>query len=83
MRILVAEDEKALNRVITKRLQSEGYSVDSCYDGEEALHFIKVGEFDAVIMDIMMPKMNGYDVCKHIRQTSNVSIIMVTVKTCV
>lgn len=81
MRILVAEDEKALNRVITKRLQSEGYSVDSCYDGEEALHFIKVGEFDAVIMDIMMPKMNGIDALKTLRKQSNTTpVIFLTAK---
>lgn len=54
MRILVAEDEKILNSMITKTLTNEGYSVDSCYNGEDALHFLKMGEFDLVIMDIMM-----------------------------
>ena len=67
MRILVVEDEKDLNRVISKRLESEGYSVDRCFDGEEALDFIDVGEFDAIIMDIMMPVMNGYEAAKMIR----------------
>ena len=52
MRILVVEDERDLNRVISKRLESEGYSVDRCFDGEEALDFIDVGEFDAIIMEI-------------------------------
>ena len=46
MRILVAEDEKILNSMITKTLTNEGYSVDSCYNGEDALHFLKMGEFD-------------------------------------
>ncbi len=67
MRILVVEDEQSLNRIITKRLEKEGYSVDSCYDGEEALHYIDMGEFDAVILDIMIPKLNGLSVLKTIR----------------
>ncbi len=67
MRILVVEDEQSLNRIITKRLEKEGYSVDSCYDGEDAVHYIDIGEFDAVILDIMIPKIDGYGVLKHIR----------------
>ncbi len=53
MRILVAEDEKSLNRIITKRLNKEGYCVDSCFDGAEAYEYIKSGEFDVVVSDIM------------------------------
>ena len=71
MRLLVAEDEKDLNRVITKRLQKEGYAVDSCFDGEEALDFIRVGEFDGIILDIMMPKMSGIEVLKTMRMKNN------------
>ncbi len=67
MRILVVEDEQSLNRVITKRLEKEGYSVDSCYDGEDALHYLDMGEFDAVILDIMIPKTDGFGVLKEIR----------------
>lgn len=67
MRILVAEDEKILNSMITKTLTNEGYSVDSCYNGEDALHFLKMGEFDLVIMDIMMPKLSGTDAVKAMR----------------
>ncbi len=67
MRILVVEDEQSLNRVIAKRLEKEGYSVDSCYDGEDALHYIDMGEFDAVILDIMIPKIDGLGVLKAIR----------------
>ena len=58
MRLLIAEDEKDLNRIISKRLESEGYTVDRCYDGGEALDYLRTGEFDAVIMDIMMPVMS-------------------------
>jgi DNA-binding response OmpR family regulator len=71
MRLLVAEDEKDLNRVITKRLEKEGYTVDSCFDGEEALDFIEMGEFDGIILDIMMPKMSGFEVLKTIRNENN------------
>lgn len=59
MRILVAEDEAELNRVITKRLEAEHYTVDSCHDGEEALAYLRMAEYDAAIMDIMMPKLDG------------------------
>ena len=76
MRILVVEDERDLNRVISKRLESEGYSVDRCFDGEEALDFIDVGEFDAIIMDIMMPRINGIEVLKQIRSRNNTTPVL-------
>ena len=81
MRLLVAEDEKDLNRVITKRLEKEGYAVDSCFDGEEALDFIEMGEFDGIILDIMMPKMSGFEVLKTIRSKNNrTPVIFLTAK---
>lgn len=76
MRILVVEDERDLNRVISKRLESEGYSVDRCFDGEEALDFIDVGEFDAIIMDIMMPRINGIEVLKQMRIRNNTTPVL-------
>lgn len=76
MRILVVEDERDLNRVISKRLESEGYSVDRCFDGEEALDFIDVGEFDAIIMDIMMPRINGIEVLKQMRSRNNTTPVL-------
>lgn len=76
MRILVVEDEKDLNRVISKRLESEGYSVDRCFDGEEALDFIDVGEFDAIVMDIMMPRINGIEVLKQMRSRNNTTPVL-------
>lgn len=76
MRILVVEDEKDLNRVISKRLESEGYSVDRCFDGEEALDFIDVGEFDAIVMDIMMPRINGIKVLKQMRSKNNATPVL-------
>lgn len=81
MRILVVEDEKDLNRVISKRLENEGYSVDRCFDGEEALEFINMGEFDVIIMDIMMPKMSGTDVLKTMRSNKNdTPVLLLTAK---
>lgn len=71
MRILVAEDERDLNRVITKRLEKEGYIVDSCFDGEDAICYLNMGEFDAVVLDITMPKANGLEVLKKMRLSGN------------
>lgn len=67
MRLLLAEDEEDLNYILTKKLSSDGYSVDSCFDGEEALAFLDAAEYDAAILDIMMPKMDGLAVLKQIR----------------
>ena len=68
MRILLAEDEKALNRVVTRRLTWEGYSVDSCFDGQEALDYLAAVEYDAVILDVMMPKVDGFEVLTQMRE---------------
>lgn len=76
MRILIVEDEKDLNRVIVKKLTSEGYTIDSCYNGEEALDYIETAEYDAIIMDIMMPKKNGYEVVTQLRSVGNSTPIL-------
>ena len=67
MRILVVEDEKDMNRIIVKELESEGYIVDSCYDGESAFDYLCMAEYDGVILDIMIPKMDGFTVLKKVR----------------
>ena len=67
MRILVVEDEKNLNNLIVKRLTAEKYSVDSCFDGEDAIYYIENTNYDVVILDIMIPKINGFDVIRKIR----------------
>ncbi len=67
MRILLAEDERDLNRIITQKLTSDGYSVDSCYDGREAIDILSYTEYDAVILDIMMPGADGFAVLKSLR----------------
>ncbi len=71
MRLLVVEDERDLNRVIARRLEKEGYSVDRCFDGEEALDYLAAGEFDAVILDIMLPKYNGLEIVRRMRAAKN------------
>ncbi len=67
MRILLAEDERDMNKIITKKLVSEGYAVDSCFDGETALDYITCTDYDVVILDIMMPKMDGFAVLDTMR----------------
>lgn len=67
MRILFAEDEKSLNKIITKQLKAAGYSVDSCFDGGEAYDLITMTDYDATIFDVMMPVMNGFELVKKIR----------------
>ncbi len=80
MKILVVDDEKLLVKGIKFNLENEGYQVDTCYDGEEAVEMAAAGSYDLIIMDIMMPKMNGLEACMHIRQNSMVPIIMLTAK---
>ena len=63
MRILVAEDERDLNRLIAKSLEEAGYSVDRCHDGGEAMDFIRSAEYDAVVLDVMMPVMRSSGRC--------------------
>ena len=67
MRILIAEDERDLNALRQKKLISEGYSVDACFDGEEALDYLGAAEYDAVILDIMMPRRDGFQVLRQMR----------------
>lgn len=70
MRILVVEDEKKINDIIVKTLKKENYGVDSCFDGKEAINYISSAEYDAVILDIMLPKVNGFEVLKTIRKNN-------------
>ena len=76
MRVLVVEDEKDLNRVITRKLKAEGYSVDSCFDGAEALDYTEMTPYDVIVMDIMMPEKNGYQVLKEMREKGNRSPVL-------
>ena len=81
MRILVAEDERDLNGIITTCLEREHYSVDSCYDGREALDYLECAEYDAVILDIMMPVTDGLSVLKEMRQKNDSTpVLLLTAK---
>lgn len=68
MRILVVEDEPKLNELIVKRLRMEHYSVDACLDGREAMDYLACAEYDAVVLDIMLPGASGFEVLKSIRE---------------
>lgn len=76
MRILLAEDEKDLNQIITQKLKSDGYSVDSCFDGKEAIEILSYVDYDAVILDIMMPKADGYTVLRHLRDAGKATPVL-------
>lgn len=67
MRLLIAEDEKKLNKILAQQLRDNGYSVDACFDGEDALDHIRMTDYDGVILDIMMPKLDGLEVLKKMR----------------
>ncbi len=81
MRILIAEDEKDLNRILSAKLRSQHYSVDACFNGEEVLDYMAGAEYDALILDIMMPVMDGLTVLKKIRRAGNpVPVLLLTAK---
>ena len=81
MRILLAEDERDMKMLITKILKKEGYSVDSCFDGEEASEYLRGADYDAAILDIMMPKKDGYKVVEELRNRGNeIPVIFLTAK---
>lgn len=67
MRILVVEDAKDMNRLIVKTLTREGYSADGCFDGEEAQVYLAGAEYDAILLDVMMPKLDGYELLRRLR----------------
>lgn len=81
MRILFAEDEKALSKALTTILERNNYSVDSVFDGQAALEYLEADNYDCVILDIMMPKVDGITVLKEIRKKGNlIPVLMLTAK---
>ena len=80
MKILVVDDEKVLVKGIKFNLESEGYEVETAYDGEAAVELARGGSFQLIILDLMMPKIDGLQACIRIREFSNVPIIMLTAR---
>ena len=81
MRLLLAEDERSLSRAVTAVLQKNNYSVDAVYDGQEALDYLATGNYDGVILDVMMPKLDGIGVLKRMRERGDATpVLMLTAK---
>lgn len=81
MRVLVVEDERDLNRILVKTLAAEGYSADACYDGVEAMEYLSGAQYDVVILDVMMPRMDGMELLRRMRDAgNNTPVIMLTAK---
>ena len=80
MKILVVDDEKLLVKGLKFNLENEGYEVDAGYDGESAVEMAKMGGYDLIILDLMMPKLDGLGACMQIREFSNTPVIMLTAK---
>ena len=81
MRILIAEDEKALNRLLKKKLEEQSYSVDACLDGQEAWDYLDSTDYDVILLDIMMPKKNGLEVLKTLRRKGiHTPVLLLTAK---
>ncbi len=79
MRILVVEDERGLNRVLTKHLKNNGYSVDSCENGRDAIEYLDLAAYDLILLDVMLPGMSGWDILRYIREKNmDTSVLMLT-----
>lgn len=80
MKILVVDDEKLLVKGIKFNLENEGYQVDACHDGETAVQMARENSYDIIILDLMMPRLDGLEACQQIRGFSTVPIIMLTAR---
>ena len=80
MKILIVDDEKLLVKGIKFNLENEGYEVDAVYNGEDALALAQENDYDLIVLDLMLPKMDGLEVCRRIREFSKVPVVMLTAK---
>ncbi len=78
--ILIADDNRQIVSILSEYCKKNNFTFTTAYDGEEALNKVKKNKFDLILLDVMMPKKNGFDVCKEIRSFSNIPIIMVTAR---
>ncbi len=79
-KILIVEDEKNISQILAFNIMKAGYAYDAAYDGEEGLSKALSGDFDLILLDLMLPKMNGFEVCANVRKKLNTPIIMVTAR---
>ena len=79
-KVLVVDDEKLIVKGVRFSLEQDGMDVDCAYDGEEALEKIKANTYDIVLLDVMLPKLDGFQVCQQVREFSDVPILMLTAK---
>ncbi len=79
-KVLVVDDEKLIVKGVRFSLEQDGMEVDCAYDGEEALEKIRANEYDIILLDIMLPKLDGFQVCQQVREFSDVPILMLTAK---
>ena len=81
MRVLVVEDERRLAAAVRRGLQAEGFAVDLAHDGEDGLHLAREGAYDALVLDLMLPKISGYKICRQLRAEKNwVPILILSAK---
>ena len=81
MRILVIEDDAALNGILTKRLREEGHSVDSCFDGQEGLDYAEAADYDCIVLDWMLPKIDGLSLLRRLRGRGNqANVLLLTAR---
>ncbi|MGN1412513.1 MAG: response regulator transcription factor [Oscillospiraceae bacterium] len=79
MKVLIVEDEPSLNKIMLKKLRADGFSADSCFTGSDALDYIEYGNYDIVLLDVMIPSPNGFEVLKTLRNSNNhVPVILLT-----
>ncbi len=80
MKILIVDDDRKLCRLVADYLEPMGYDVDAAHNGSQGLELIQKGEYEAVILDVMMPQMDGFEVLKRLREASDIPVIMLTAR---
>ena len=79
-KILIVEDEKDISEILAYNIKKQGYDVDTAFDGETGLNKALTGEFDLILLDVMLPKMDGFEICKRVRENLQTPIIILTAR---